>query len=84
MNMHTSKDLSIWLKDLLEGIVAHPKELVIEEKVDDMGTLFTISSHKEDIGVLIGSKGDHVNAIRVLLRVHGHKHDIKASIKVIG
>ena len=71
-----------WLEQTLHGLVKHPESIVIEEKTDEMGLLFTISCHKEDTGALIGKGGEHVNALRTLLRVCGHCHDVKASLKV--
>jgi len=71
-----------WLKHILEGLVSHPDALLIQEKEDEMGTLFTITAHKEDQGMLIGRKGEHVNALRVILRSYGYKVDKKISLKV--
>lgn len=74
--------MKAWLTHVLEGLSTHPEDIVIEEKTDDMGILFTVTAHKDDVGVFIGRGGDHVNAIRVLLRAHGHLKDIKASLKI--
>lgn len=72
-----------WLKATLDGLVTDPTAIVIQEKTDEMGILFTISStNKKDVGILIGRGGEHVNALRVLLRTHGHLHDVKASLKI--
>lgn len=72
-----------WLTYVLHGMVSKPELLVIEEKKDDLGILFTVSTtNQRDAGILIGSKGEHINAIRVLLRTCGHLHGVKASIKI--
>lgn len=72
-----------WITYILEGLVSEPDNLTVEETNDEMGTLFTISStSKEDIGVMIGRNAEHVKAIRTILRIHGFKNDIKASIKI--
>lgn len=73
-----------WLQEILRGLVTNPNGLTIEEKVDEMGVLFTIrTTSKKDVGILIGRKGEHVNAIRVLLRSHGHLNNVKASLKIV-
>ena len=74
--------MKTWLLKILEGIVQYPDDIVIVEKEDERGILFTVSANKEDIGVLIGRKGEHVNALRVLLRVRGHLEDVKAGLKI--
>jgi len=76
--------LQAWLGTVLAGLVDDPDIVQIEKKNDDMGVLFTISStNKKDVGALIGKKGEHVNALRVLLRTCGHAHKVKASLKIV-
>ena len=75
--------LQSWLHTVLTGLVSHPDSIVIIEKTDEQGLLLTISIHKEDAGVVIGRKGEHVNSLRTLLRACGHLQGIKASLKVI-
>ena len=74
--------MKAWLTTVLEGLVQYPDDIVIDEKTDERGILFTVSANKEDVGVLIGRKGEHVNALRILLRVRGHMEDIKAGLKI--
>jgi len=74
--------MKTWFTDILKGLVAHPDDLLIDEKTDELGILFTVSAHNDDIGVLIGRKGEHVNALRCLLRVRGHLDDMKVSLKI--
>lgn len=75
--------LQSWLQTVLIGLVNHPESITITEKTDEQGILLTISTHKEDLGVVIGRKGEHVNSLRTLLRACGHLQGIKASLKVI-
>jgi len=71
-----------WLTNILEGLVTHPDDIAIEEKTDERGILFTVSVNKEDMGVLIGRKGEHITALRMLLRIRGHIEDVKAGLKI--
>jgi len=76
-------DLKSWLKHILEGMVFEPSLITIEEKTDEMGILFTVSTTSaRDAGILIGQKGEHVNALRILLRTVGHLTGVKASLKI--
>lgn len=73
-----------WLKETLDGLVTQPEAMTITEKKDELGILFTVSStNRKDIGILIGRGGEHVNAIRILLRTYGNLRDVKASLKII-
>ena len=72
-----------WLRHILEGLVDHPEDIVIDTKNDELGVLFTVTAHADDRGKLIGRKGDHVNALRVILRTYGYKQDVKASLKIV-
>lgn len=76
--------LKPWLKQILDGMVSKPEDLSIEEKNDEMGVLFTIRTiNTKDCGLLIGRSGEHINALRVILRTAGHLNGVKASIKII-
>lgn len=72
-----------FLKYLIENIVQHPEEIHIEKQDDELGTLLTMSVHSEDMGLIIGKKGNTINALRLLMRLYGVKHDKKITLKVI-
>jgi len=76
-------DLKSWLKHILEGMVFEPSLITIEEKTDEMGILFTVSTtSNRDTGILIGQKFEHVNALRIILRTAGYSIGVKASLKI--
>ena len=76
--------LKPWLKSVIEGMITSPEELTIEEKTDELGILFTVKTlNTKDCGLLIGRSGEHINALRVILRTAGHLNGVKASIKIV-
>jgi hypothetical protein len=60
---------------LVQGIVAHPEEVEVEEFFDEVGTVYGVRVHPEDIGRVIGREGRVASALR---------HVVKASATKIG
>lgn len=73
----------IFLEFLLENILSHSEEVSLEEKKDDLGLLFTLSVHEEDMGKLIGKGGQTVQAIRTILRMMGSMRQERINLKVV-
>jgi len=76
----TAKDFLIFI---IDALVIHKTEVIIEQREDDLGTLLTLKVHKEDMGTIIGKDGKTINAIRTVLRVYGSKMDARVNLKVI-
>lgn len=74
--------LSVWLEDLVCGLVSFPDQIKIERTTDDMGTLFVVHTAEADRGKVIGKEGTIASAIRVVLRSSGRLLDVRASMKV--
>lgn len=72
-----------FLQYLVENIVENPSDIVIEKVDDEMGTLLTLSVHTDDMGIIIGKKGNTVNALRSILRLQGMKMGKKITLKVL-
>ncbi len=72
-----------FLKYLVENIVEHTDDIVIEKKDDELGTLLTLQVHSDDMGIIIGKKGTTVNALRSILRLQGMKLGKKITLKVL-
>lgn len=71
-----------WLTDTIKSFVSYPDEVEIESREDEMGLLFIVRIHKADRGIVIGTKGNTAQALRVLLRSMGRRSDIRASMKI--
>ena len=76
----TPKD---FLSFIIDSIVAHKGDVVIEQREDELGTLLTLKVNTEDMGTIIGKEGKTINSIRTVLRVYGSKMDARVNLKVI-
>lgn len=72
--------------DYLSGVIVpllqHPSTFKASIANDDMGILITMKVHKEDMGVVIGKKGDTANAVRHLLRLLGIHQHARISLRI--
>jgi len=75
-----AKDFLVFI---IDSLVTHKEDVVIEQREDDLGTLLTLKVNKEDMGTIIGKEGKTINAIRTVLRVYGSKSDARVNLKVI-
>ena len=71
-----------FLEYVVKGLVDHPEKVTIDRKVDEMGVLLTLDLHPEDMGKVIGRKGNTAKAIRTLLRVVGMKNNARVNLKI--
>ena len=75
------KDLE-FLDFVVKSIVDFPEDVKISRKVDEMGVLMTLDVNKEDMSKVIGRGGQTANAIRILLRIVGMKHNARVNLKI--
>jgi predicted RNA-binding protein YlqC (UPF0109 family) len=68
---------------ILESIVEYKDSLSIVKTVDGLGTLFEISVAEQDMGKIIGKKGQTIEAIRTLVRTFGAKNGERINLKVL-
>ncbi|HEY4505945.1 MAG TPA: KH domain-containing protein [Candidatus Paceibacterota bacterium] len=72
----------IFLEFIIKELVDHPESVKIERKIDAMGVLLSLDVHPEDMGKVIGRKGNTAIAIRTLLRIIGMKNNAKVNLKI--
>jgi len=74
------------VKDYLVLVIApmvkHRDFITVTESQDSMGVLLTLTVHKEDMGIVLGKKGETATAFRHLVRVVGRINDARVSVKV--
>lgn len=80
-----SKEISMkqYVLDAVSVIVDQPKKLKAEEKLEDDVIVVTISSAKEDVGKIIGRKGQNVSALRTYLKAIAVKNFQKRFILAV-
>ncbi|MEI7511190.1 MAG: KH domain-containing protein [Candidatus Peregrinibacteria bacterium] len=71
-----------FLEFVLSSLLDSPKELVITETNDTLGTLFEIQVNTEDMGKLIGKGGKTIKALRTLVRMVGSKTEKRVNIRI--
>lgn len=76
------------IRDLLEkiilGLVDDKDHVKVEKTSDEMGVLYSVDVAPEERGKIIGKQGRNAIAIRGVIRALAFKHDIRASIKIVG
>lgn len=73
---------TIYLENLLKGIVEFPDSVKVSRSVDEMGVLMTVDVERSDMGKIIGREGNTAKAIRVIMRVVGMKSNSRINIKI--
>lgn len=67
---------------IVKTIVAHPNDVKVDRKVDEMGVLLTLDINPEDMGYIIGKRGNTARAIRTLLKIVGAKNNARVNLKI--
>jgi len=71
-----------FLVTIAKTIVSKPEEISVERTVDEMGVLLTLKTAPEDMGYIIGRKGQTAQAIRTLLKIVGAKNNARVNLKI--
>jgi predicted RNA-binding protein YlqC (UPF0109 family) len=68
---------------IVQGVVEHPDDVAIDRTEDDKGILLSLTVNPEDLGRVIGKKGQTAQALRNLLRALGMKNDAHYHLKIV-
>ena len=71
-----------FLEFVVKSLVDNPEAVSITRTVDEMGVLLTLTVHPDDMGKIIGKSGKTAEALRILLRVVGMKHNARVNLKI--
>jgi len=71
-----------FLESIVKAIVGHPDKVEVERTVDEMGVLLTLKIDPEDMGYVIGRRGQTAQAIRTLLKIIGAKNNARVNLKI--
>lgn len=78
----SSDEILNWLRDIIKILVDHPEDIQLIKTTDERGVLYRLKLNPEDVGKVIGKKGNTVNAIRTILNAIGVKNAVHASLKL--
>ncbi len=67
---------------IVKSIVGHPEDVVVDRTVDEMGVLLTLKINPEDMGYVIGRRGQTAQSIRTLLKIVGAKNNARVNLKI--
>lgn len=68
---------------LAQGLVAHPEEVEVEEYFDEVGTVYGVRVHPEDVGRVIGKDGRVANALRHVVKAAATKTGVHVMVEII-
>jgi predicted RNA-binding protein YlqC (UPF0109 family) len=68
---------------LVQGIVAHPEEVEVEEFLDDVGSVYGVRVHPDDVGRVIGREGRVANALRHVVKAAATKSGARVAVEII-
>ena len=71
-----------FLENVVKTIVSKPEGVSVERTVDEMGVLLTLKVDQEDMGYVIGRRGQTAQAIRTLLKIVGAKNNARVNLKI--
>lgn len=75
------------MKELLENIaqslVDNPDEVIVDETVNENGTLLELRVDPSDMGKIIGKQGRIAKAIRTVVKAVASKEDKKVRVDIV-
>jgi len=72
-----------FLENILKQIVDNTEELFVDRTVDDLGVLLKVRVAEEDMGKVIGKQGKTTEALKILLKAIGAKHNTRINLKIV-
>jgi len=72
----------VFLEYVAKAVVGNPDAVSVVRTVDEMGVLLTLKLDPQDMGYIIGRKGQTAQAIRTLLKIVGAKNNARVNLKI--
>lgn len=70
-----------FIEFLVKQIIKNPKELVVEEEINDTVVNIRICVAESDMGILIGKQGRTIRSIRDLAKAKAIKDNVKVYVE---
>ncbi|MEM4648111.1 MAG: KH domain-containing protein [Candidatus Pacearchaeota archaeon] len=70
------------LETIVKNLVNNPDDVKITRSLDELGVLLKIKVNPQDMGLLIGRKGEMIKAIKTIMKAIGIKNHARLNIKV--
>ena len=75
--------MQAYLEFVVKGLVSHPDDVRISPVARDVGTMFELRLHPDDVGKIIGKQGATIGAIRSLLQVGSSRKGLRCSLEIV-
>ena len=72
-----------FIEYIAKQLVDNPESVKINRKIDEKGVLLELTVDPEDIGRVIGKRGNTAQSMRNLLRALGNKNDARYNLKIV-
>lgn len=70
------------LEEILKAMVTRPEAVKVSRNLDEMGVLLSARVADEDAGIVIGSAGRGIQALRTILNTVGKRVNARVNIKL--
>jgi hypothetical protein len=70
------------LEKILQSLVNNPQNVQVQKSIDEMGVLLKVKVHPQDMGLVIGHKGETIKAIKTIIKAIGIKNHARVNIKI--
>ena len=71
------------IEGIVKGIVDNPGDVKIKEEKTEKTVLIDVEVPREDVGKVIGKKGNMARALRTICAALSGKHDMKYLLQII-
>lgn len=68
---------------LVQGVVAYPEEVEVEEYFDEIGVVYGVRVHPDDVGRIIGKEGRIANALRHVVKAAATKTGAHVMVEIV-
>jgi predicted RNA-binding protein YlqC (UPF0109 family) len=75
-------EVTEYLANVVKPMIKHPECFAVTKTVDDMGVLLLMDVHKDDMGLVVGKKGETARSIRNLVKIVGMTNSARVSVKI--
>ena len=72
-----------FIEYVVKSIVSKPDDVHIDRSIDERGVLLELTVNPEDLGRVIGKRGNTAQSMRTLLRALGTKDSARYNLKII-
>ncbi|MCS7184271.1 MAG: KH domain-containing protein [Patescibacteria group bacterium] len=70
------------LENIIKNLVNNPDDVRISRHLDELGVLLKIKVNPQDMGLLVGRRGEMIKAIKTIMRAIGLKYHARLNIKI--